>query len=235
MASPRSLIANSLQTSPGSCRELLNDARAKLRAKVERAAVLSTFAAINQLRRRSTGISGVDPNATLRIRYTAPVKHIYVQVLIEAAAAAAARWNGIEPAPDEICWVVRETLRLWPPSWLVDRVTDASVECGAWTIPARSKLILPLWAIHRLADCYPDPERFDSRRWAALSPPPGTYLPYSSGPKWCLGERFADAELTTILMVLLRRIRVSLRGEVQPDARRTLTPTGFELLVEARS
>jgi len=153
----------------------------------------------------------------------------------EAAAAAAARWNGIEPAPDEICWVMRETLRLWPPSWLVDRVTDASVECGAWTIPAQSKLILPLWAIHRLADCYPEPERFDSGRWAALSPPPGTYLPYSSGPKWCLGERFADAEITTILMVLLRRIRVSLRGEVQPDARRTLTPTGFELLVEPRS
>jgi unspecific monooxygenase len=153
----------------------------------------------------------------------------------EAAAAAAARWNGTGPAPDEICWVMQETLRLWPPSWLVDRITDASAECGAWTIPARSKLLLPLWAIHRLADCYQEPERFDSQRWAALSPPPGTYLPYSSGPKWCLGARFADVEMTTILTVLLRRIRVSLRGEVQPDARRTLTPTGFELLVEAHS
>ena len=153
----------------------------------------------------------------------------------EAAAAAAARWSGTGPAPDEICWVVQETLRLWPPSWLIDRVTDGSAECGGWTIPARSKLILPLWAIHRLADCFPEPERFDTGRWAALSPPPGAYLPYSSGPKWCLGARFADAEITTILTILLRRIRVSLRGEVQPDARRTLTPTGFELLVEARS
>jgi cytochrome P450 len=152
----------------------------------------------------------------------------------EAAAAAAARWNGTGPVPDEICWVVQETLRLWPPTWLVDRVTDTSVECGAWTIPARSKLMLPLWVIHRLADCYPEPERFDSQRWATLSPPPGAYLPYSYGPKWCLGARFADVEMTTILTVLLRRIRVSLRGEVQSDARRTLTPTGFELFVEAR-
>ena len=152
----------------------------------------------------------------------------------EAAAAAAARWSGTGPAPAEIRWVMQETLRLWPPSWLVDRVTEASAECGSWTIPARTKLILPLWAIHRLADCYQEPERFDSGRWASLSPPPGTYLPYSSGPKWCLGARFADTEITTMLSILLRRIRVSVRGEVQADARRTLTPTGFELLVEAR-
>jgi cytochrome P450 len=147
-----------------------------------------------------------------------------------AAAAAAATWDGSGAAPDQIGWLVDETLRLWPPSWLSERVTDMPVSCGPWTMPAKSRLVMPSWVIHRTAGCFPDPERFVSARWAAgPPPPPGAYLPFGGGPRWCLGARFARAELTTFLTVLLRRARIAVHGDVRADARRTLTPVGFEL------
>jgi cytochrome P450 len=152
----------------------------------------------------------------------------------ERAAAAAARWPGSGPVPDEIGRVVDETLRLWPPSWLSGRMTEGSVQCGQWLMPARSRLLLPIWVIHRTAECYPEPESFDSRRWEALSPPPGAYVPYGAGPHRCLGARLAHAELTTVLAVLLSQARITLHGQARPDARRTLTPVGFELEVRRR-
>jgi cytochrome P450 len=152
----------------------------------------------------------------------------------DRAAAAALDWDGWGPVPAEIGWVIDETLRLWPPSWLSDRVTGQSVRCGDWLLPARSRLLLPFWVIHRTADCYQDPDRFDSGRWSALRPPPGAYVPFGAGPHWCLGARLARLELTVMLAALLRTARFTVRGEVRPDARRTLTPAGFELEVRPR-
>lgn len=153
----------------------------------------------------------------------------------EMAAAAAARWNGGgEPVPAEIGRVVDETLRLWPPSWLSDRVTSQPVACGSWALPGGTRILVPLWVIHRTAACYPDPERFDSSRWLGRKPDPGAYLPFGLGPHWCLGARLARLEIAVFLAVLVRRASVAVRGTVTPDARRTLTPSGFELELTPR-
>ncbi len=151
----------------------------------------------------------------------------------ELAAAAALSWDGSGPIPAVLGWVVDETLRVWPPSWIADRVTEEEATCGSWRIPAGSRVLLPFWVIHRVAGCNA-PEMFDVRRWKDLTPPPGSYVPFGGGPRWCLGARFAHAEMTTILAVLLRRTQLSLRGQVRPDARRTLTPRGYELFVTPR-
>jgi cytochrome P450 len=153
----------------------------------------------------------------------------------DLAAAAAARWNGGgEAIPGQISRVVDETLRLWPPSWLSDRMTSQPVSCGSWALPGKARILMPLWVIHRTAACYPDPERFDSNRWRGLKPEPGAYLPFGLGPHWCLGARLARLELEIFLTVLLSRASIAVRGTVKPDARRTLTPSGFELEITPR-
>jgi cytochrome P450 len=152
----------------------------------------------------------------------------------EKAAAAAARWEGSGPVPREISWVVDETLRLWPPARLSGREAAEDVSLGSWTLPAGSTILLPFSAIHRIADCYLEPDRFDSARWATLSPPHGAYVPFGGGPRRCLGARFAQLEIATVLAVVLRRARITMRGEARPDPRRVLTPTGFELEFHAR-
>ncbi|MET9558977.1 cytochrome P450 [Streptomyces tauricus] len=150
----------------------------------------------------------------------------------EAARRAALAWRPFQPEPQELGWVVDETLRLWPPSWITDRAVDDAVVCGSWTLPPRSRVVLPFWVIHRLADCYPDPSTFRSRRWEDLTPPPGAYVPFGGGPRRCLGARFARTEIITLLAVLLRRLDFRLEGQVRPDARNTLGPAGFSLVAE---
>ncbi|MCO5974610.1 cytochrome P450 [Actinoallomurus soli] len=152
----------------------------------------------------------------------------------ETARAAADRWVGSGPEPPELGWAVDETLRLWPASWVAGRAVSEDAACGSWTLPPGSRVVIPFWVTHRVAECYPDPERFDIRRWEQFSPPPGAYVPFGAGPRRCLGARFARTEMITIIAVLLQRLRFRIEGEVRTDARATLTPTGFELLVDPR-
>lgn len=152
----------------------------------------------------------------------------------ETARAAADRWRSGEPEPPELGWVVDETLRLWPASWVVERVVGEGAACGSWTLAPGSRVVIPFWVTHRVAECYPEPERFDLRRWEHFSPPPGAYVPFGAGPRRCLGARFARTEVITMIAVLLQRLRFRVDGDVRTDARATLTPIGFELLVDPR-
>jgi cytochrome P450 len=151
----------------------------------------------------------------------------------ELAAAAAAAWDGTTEPPPALGWAIDETLRLWPPTWMAERVTEVDTECGAWTIPAGSMIVLPFWVIHRVA-AGAAPPTFDLTRWQDYSPPPGSYAPYGGGPRWCMGARFAHVEMVTILAAVLRRARLTIRGQVHANARRTLTPEGYELILEPR-
>ncbi len=151
-------------------------------------------------------------------------------------ADAASRWDGTGAPPPLIGRFVDETLRLWPPTWGLSRIAGEQATCGPYQVPAGSTIIVPLWVLHRVCPSYADrdPERFDPDRWLAMTPRPGEYLPFSGGPRWCPGERLARAELAAVVAVLARRTRLSLRGEVRPDTRRTLTPRGFALEVIPR-
>jgi cytochrome P450 len=152
----------------------------------------------------------------------------------ERAAAAASRWDGSVTVPQEIGRVVDETLRLWPPAPLSGRVAGESVSLGSWTLPAGSTILLPFNVIHRAADHFPEPDRFDSTRWASSCPPHGAYVPFGGGARSCLGARFARFEIATVLAAVLRQSRITLRGNVRPHPGRILTPAGFELRVHPR-
>lgn len=151
-------------------------------------------------------------------------------------AESAASWDGTGPPPPAVARFVDEVLRMWPPTWGLSRRAGPAAECGQWQIPAGSTVIIPLWVLHRVSPSYSgrDPERFDPDRWETLTPRTGEYLPFSGGPRWCPGERLARAELAAAVAVLSRRARLSLRGQVRPDIRRTLTPRGVQLEVGPR-
>ncbi|WP_331723022.1 cytochrome P450 [Nocardia sp. NBC_00511] len=152
----------------------------------------------------------------------------------ERAASAASRWDGSLAVPKEIGRVVDETLRLWPPAPLSGRVTGESVSLGSWMLPAGSTILLPFNVIHRTAERFPEPDRFDSTRWTLLSPPHGSYVPFGGGARSCLGARFARFEVATILAAVLRQSRVTLNGSVRPNPGRILTPVGFDLRLRPR-
>ncbi len=140
-----------------------------------------------------------------------------------------------EQLPDE---VLRESLRLWPPSWSLTRESAADTQCAGWAIPRGAAVMISSWVVHRLAPSFADrPEAFVPERWRTLRPERGEYLPFGAGPRWCVGERFALMELRVMLEEIIAHTEVAIdvaREQVLANERRTLTPEGFTLGFRAR-
>ncbi|MDA8435823.1 MAG: cytochrome P450 [Actinomycetales bacterium] len=109
--------------------------------------------------------------------------------------------------------VLDETLRLYPPAWLVTRRSLAADVLGGVEIPAEALVIVSPWLVHRHPAAWPDPERFDPsrfldaeghrRRDVVASP---AYLPFGAGPRMCIGRDMALLEGVLVLASLAARV-----------------------------
>lgn len=108
--------------------------------------------------------------------------------------------------------VIQESMRLYPPAWIVARRTAADdVICGV-SVEAGRLVILSPWASHRRPATFPEPERFDPERFGAGAPAGGyskyEYFPFGGGPRICIGNGFALMEAQIVLATLRRRFRL---------------------------
>lgn len=138
--------------------------------------------------------------------------------------------------------VVAESLRLYPPVYAFARTVVEPIELGAGRrLEPGSLAIIPTRMIHRSPRYYPDPERFDPERFtpeARASRPRLAYLPFSYGPRNCIGEHFAWMEAVLILAGLLQRFQFRLAPgqSVEPEPLITLRPRyGMRMRVCARA
>ncbi|MEM6988842.1 MAG: cytochrome P450 [Myxococcota bacterium] len=137
--------------------------------------------------------------------------------------------------------VFREALRIYPPVMLFPRRTLEEVEIGGTTLPARTIVFVSAYAQHHRADVWPDPRRFDPDRFLPeqeAERPKGAYLPFSAGPRFCIGMHFAMMEGPIVLATLLRRFRFEIDAtrEIVEDDFATLRPKGgVPAIVRART
>lgn len=120
--------------------------------------------------------------------------------------------------------VLAESMRLYPPAWLVAREALEDYEIGGYRLPAGSVLMMSQFLLHRDGRFWPDPERFDPLRFTEerkATRPRYAYFPFGSGPRSCIGEGFAWVEATILLATLARRWRL----ELVPGQRVRLHPT----------
>lgn len=114
--------------------------------------------------------------------------------------------------------VIRETLRLYPPTWAVNREATEAVTLGDYAIPEGGQVILPQWVLHRDDRFWNAPESFDPDRWERdRDRPEYAYFPFSGGPRHCIGMRFARLELVVALATMASRIdlNISVAGPLQ--------------------
>jgi len=136
--------------------------------------------------------------------------------------------------------VVTESMRLYPPAWIIGRRAIADYPIGPYVAPARSILIMSPYIVHRDARHYADPERFNPDRWtpefrAAL--PKFAYFPFGGGPRQCIGESFAWMELILVVATIAQRwqLRLVPGHPVVPQPMITLrTKHGMRMTVEKR-
>ncbi len=137
--------------------------------------------------------------------------------------------------------VVAESLRLYPPAYAIARRVLEPVELtGGRRLEPDSLAVIPVRAIQRLPRFYPDPERFDPDRFtpeARAGRPRFAYLPFSHGPRNCIGEHFAWMEAVLVLATLLQRyqFRLAPGQAVEPEPLITLRARhGMRMRVCAR-
>jgi cytochrome P450 len=135
--------------------------------------------------------------------------------------------------------LVTETLRVYPPAWILSRRASAEVTLGDRVLPAGATLLFSPYVVHHDPASYPDPERFDPDRWSperAKEIPRPAFIPFGAGARQCLGEGFAWVEASVVLATILRRWRVRpVAGQtIRKVALATLVPSRLDLIVESR-
>jgi cytochrome P450 len=136
--------------------------------------------------------------------------------------------------------IVTESMRLYPPAWLLGRRAVADYRIREYHVPARSIVLMSQWIVHRDGRFFPEPDRFDPDRWtpefkAAL--PRFAYFPFGGGPRQCIGESFAWMELVLLVSTIAQRWRFELvpGHPVAPNAAVTLRPKyGMKMIARRR-
>lgn len=120
--------------------------------------------------------------------------------------------------------VVQETLRKYPPAWIIDRKALKPDQVGETYIPAETLIAISIIELHHNPDYWKLPEKFDPDRF--LSPPPPVYIPFGIGPRMCIGNHFALFEMIEVLRQLALRFQLSTsQKDLNQTALITLQPS----------
>jgi cytochrome P450 len=106
--------------------------------------------------------------------------------------------------------VIAESMRLYPPAWVVGRRAIEPVPLGPWTVPRNGVVLACQLVTHRDPRFWREPEAFRPERWSngetdAL--PKFAYFPFGGGNRVCIGESFAWTEAILVLAAIARTRR----------------------------
>lgn len=102
---------------------------------------------------------------------------------------------------------INESLRLFPPGFLIDRVCTEDTVTQGIHIPKDMVITFPIYAIHHDPDIWPEPEEFQPERFSTEkkdSRHPFAFLPFGNGPRNCIGMRLALLELKVTVAYILK-------------------------------
>jgi cytochrome P450 len=132
---------------------------------------------------------------------------------------------------DFLSCVFKEALRLFPPVFIYGRIAIEDVSVGGHLLPKQTIVLVSPWTLQRRPDLWPDPLRFDPDRFSAANQARqarDAWIPFSDGPRICIGQHFAQLEAPLVLASLLQRADFSLLDDnpIPPDSGATLRPQG---------
>jgi cytochrome P450 len=111
--------------------------------------------------------------------------------------------------------VIEETMRMFPPGWLVTRKALRDDQLGEFFVPAGTEIYIPLYFIQRNPKLWEDPERFDPDRFTpqrSKNRHPFAMLPFSAGPRRCIGESLARVEMLIHVLAIAKDLRLRFVG-----------------------
>lgn len=107
--------------------------------------------------------------------------------------------------------VIEETMRLYPPAFLIARAARAKDNAAGIEIGRGDIIMIAPWLLHRHEKLWDQPNAFVPKRFMSTEAPDRfAYLPFGAGPRVCVGAPFAQAESVLALARLIGAFRVEL-------------------------
>ncbi len=131
--------------------------------------------------------------------------------------------------------VVQEALRLYPPGWLFTRRALEDDEVGGFPVAARTDVFISPYTLHRHPEFWSAPEEFQPARFAGIDAKERhrfAYIPFSVGPRHCIGENMAMFEMLVHVNRMARRFRLRLLNDdpIELEAQINLRPRSHLLM-----
>ena len=125
--------------------------------------------------------------------------------------------------------VLDESLRLFPPAWILGRRAIGDDEIDGFYIPANTVIAICIYTMHRHPGFWDHPDAFDPERFSAKRSKGRNkyaYIPFGAGPRQCIGNNFGLMEAALVIACILQRYELhSIPGmEVHPQALFVLRP-----------
>jgi len=160
-------------------------------------------------------------------------QHPTVKARLQAEVDALGRLPGFEEVQrlSYLDQVFKESLRLYPPVWIIGRENIEALELGGMRLAPKTQIVMSQWATHRDPRFFERPDEFRPERWTLefeKSLPRGAYFPFSLGPRVCTGQGFATLEYKMIVATVLQKFDLELArpAPVRPEPNFTLCPHG---------
>ncbi|XP_031767124.2 cytochrome P450 4C1-like [Galleria mellonella] len=109
----------------------------------------------------------------------------------------------------ELC--IKESLRLYPPIHFVARILNDQIKLSNYTIPADTECLIHIFDLHRREDLYKNALTFDPDRFLpenSVGRHPYAYIPFSAGPRNCIGQKYAMMEMKSATSAVIRRYKL---------------------------
>ncbi|MFI9586408.1 cytochrome P450 [Streptomyces sp. NPDC052236] len=135
--------------------------------------------------------------------------------------------------------VVSETLRMYPPAWMLTRTVTTDTKLGGELLLSGTAVIISPYLIHHRRDIHDAPDLFDPDRWASTATAGTThhsFIPFGAGARQCIGDQFGLVEAALVLATLFAQWHFEpMPGEhLRPSVAFTLPPKGTRMRVTAR-
>jgi pentalenene oxygenase len=156
----------------------------------------------------------------------------------------AAGWEHL-PHLELTARVVRESLRMYPPVWIITRTVVRETQLAQRLLPAGSIVLFSPYVLHRRPSLHRRPNHFEPDRWLDREQDGGrnghvarrgSFLPFGMGATKCIGEEFGTAEATLALASILARwtLTPEAPGDISPAARLVLAPRALRVRLARR-
>jgi cytochrome P450 len=116
--------------------------------------------------------------------------------------------------------IIDEAMRLYPPGWLMTRKAHKDDQLGKYFVPAGTEIYISPYFIQRNPKLWDEPDRFNPDRFSpgqSLDRRPMAMIPFSAGPRNCIGEVFARVEMQIHVVTIARRLRLRSTETKSPE------------------